>query len=134
MTTVQAQTLRAANEAESLRPTRIPNAVVWTLQALAAVLFLIAGTSKLAGVPVQVQLFGVIGIGQWFRYVTGTIEVVGAVLLFVPSLALFAALALAATMVGAIITHAFYVGGNPAMAILLLAATTTIAWVKRSSR
>ena len=134
MTTVQAQTLRAANEAESLRPTRIPNAVVWTLQALAAVLFLIAGTSKLAGVPVQVQLFGVIGIGQWFRYVTGTIEVVGAVLLFVPSLALFAALALAATMVGAIITHLFIVGGNPAMAILLLAATTTIAWVKRSSR
>ena len=134
MTTIQAQTLRAANEAESLHPTRIPNAVVWTLQALAAVLFLLAGTSKLAGIPAQVQLFGVIGIGQWFRYVTGTIEVVGAVLLFVPSLARFAALALAATMVGAIITHLFIVGGNPAMAIVLLAATTTIAWVKRSSR
>jgi putative oxidoreductase len=134
MTTTQAQTFQAANKRESSSPTRIPNAVVWTLQALAAALFLLAGTSKLAGASSMVQMFGVIGIGQWFRYVTGTIEVVGAVLLFVPSLAMFAALALAATMVGAVITHLFIVGGNPAVAILLLAATTTIAWAKRSSR
>jgi putative oxidoreductase len=132
MTTTQAQTFRAANQAESLRPTGIPNAVVWTLQALAGALFLFAGTSKLAGVPMMVQMFDAIGIGQWFRYVTGTIEVVGAVLLFVPALALFGALALAATMVGAIITHLFVVGGNPAVSIVLLAATTTIAWARRS--
>jgi putative oxidoreductase len=134
MATIQAQAFQTTSKSESSTPTRIPEAVVWTLQALAAALFLLAGTSKLAGVPGQVQLFGAIGIGQWFRYVTGTIEVIGAVLLFVPSLAVFAALALAATMVGAIITHLFIVGGNPAMAIVLLAAATTIAWAKRSSR
>jgi len=112
----------------------IPNAVVWTLQVLAAAMFLFAGTSKLAGAPLAVQQFGVIGIGQWFRYVTGTIEVVGAVLLLLPSLARFGALALAVTMVGAIVTHFFIIGGNPAPAILLLAATTTIAWTRRRVR
>ena len=52
----------------------------------------------------------------------------------VPSLALFGSLALAVTMVGAIITHLFIVGGNPAIPIVLLAATTTIAWLRRSAR
>ena len=134
MATIQAQAFQATSKSESSAPPRIPNAVVWTVQVLAAALFLLAGTIKLAGIPVEVQLFSAIGIGQWFRYVTGTIEVVGAVLLFVPSLAVFAALALAATMVGAVITHLFIVGGNPAMAIVLLAATTTIAWARRSGR
>jgi uncharacterized membrane protein YphA (DoxX/SURF4 family) len=108
--------------------------VVWTLQVLAAAMFLFVGSSKLAGAPMMVQMFGAIGIGQWFRYVTGAIEVVGAVLLLVPSLAGFGALALAVTMIGAIITHLFIVGGNPAPAIVLLGATTTIAWTRRRVR
>jgi len=48
----------------------------------------------------------------------------------VPSLALFGALAMAVTMVGAILTHLFIVGGSPAVPIALLAATTTIAWLR----
>jgi uncharacterized membrane protein YphA (DoxX/SURF4 family) len=97
-------------------------------------MFLMAGTLKLTGNPPMVQMFGVIGLGQWFRYVTGTIEVVGAVLLLVPSLAVFGALALAVTMVGAIITHLFVIGGNPAVPIVLLAMNATIAWARWRSR
>jgi putative oxidoreductase len=134
MATVQVQGFQAANKSESSTPIRIPIAVAWTLQVLAAALFLFSGTSKLAGVPTMVQMFGVIGIGQWFRYVTGTIEVVGAVLLLVPWLAPFGALALAVTMVGAILTHLFIIGGSPVPAIALLAVTTTIAWARRSGR
>jgi hypothetical protein len=78
----------------------------------------------------MVQMFGTIGLGQWFRYVTGGLEVISAVLLLVPSLARFGALALAVTMVGAILTHLFIVGGSPAVPIALLAATTTIAWLR----
>ena len=137
MAAIQAQTWneenrdreRAVSGARSL-----PNAIVWTLQVLAAAMFLFAGASKLFGAPMMVQMFGVIGIGQWFRYLTGTIEVVSAGLLLVPSLARFGALALAVTMVGAIITHLFIVGGNPAVPIVLLAATATIAWARRRSR
>jgi putative oxidoreductase len=108
--------------------------VLWVLQALSAVLFLIAGGTKLAGIPATVQLFATIGVGQWFRYVTGAIEVVGAALLLIPSVAAYAAAVLAVTMIGAVVTHLFIVGGNPAMAIVLLATTTTIAWARRSGR
>jgi hypothetical protein len=49
----------------------------------------------------------------------------------VPSLVFFGAILLAATMIGAVITHLFVVGGSPAAAIVLLAATATIAWLRR---
>jgi putative oxidoreductase len=109
---------------------RTLSVVVWTLQVVSAAMFLFSGTLKLSGAPMMVQMFGAIGIGQWFRYFTGAVEVISAVLLFVPSLALFGALALAVTMVGAILTHLFVIGGSPAVPIALLAATATIAWVR----
>ena len=111
---------------------RIAVALVWTLQLGSAAMFLLSGSLKLAGVPMMVQMFAAIGLGQWFRYLTGGVEVISAVLLFVPSLAFFGALALAVTMVGAILTHLFIIGGSPAVPIALLAATATIAWVKRN--
>ena len=107
---------------------------LWTLQILSAAMFLFAGSLKLIGVPVMVQEFGVIGLGQWFRYLTGGIEVVSAVLLLIPAVAAYGAAALAVTMVGAIITHLFVIGGNPLMPILLLASTATIAWQRWSDR
>jgi putative oxidoreductase len=110
------------------QPSRAWVAVLWTLQIASAAMFLLAGSMKLAGAPLMVQMFGVIGLGQWFRYATGAIEVVSAVLLLIPSVAAYGGAALAVTMVGAIITHLFIVGGNPAIPIALLAATTTIAW------
>jgi len=114
-------------------PGKAASAIAWTLQIVCAVMFLFAGGSKLAGAPMMVQTFDAIGVGQWFRYVTGAIEVTSAVLLLVPSLAFFGALALAATMVGAVVTHVFVVGGSPAVPIVLLAATGTIAWMRRPS-
>ena len=106
-------------------------AVLWALQIASAGMFLFSGTLKLTGAPMMVQLFAAIGLGQWFRYFTGGLEVISAVLLLVPSLARFGALALAVTMVGAILTHVFIVGGSPAVPIALLVATTTIAWARR---
>jgi putative oxidoreductase len=106
-------------------------AVLWTLTILSACMFLFAGGSKLAGQAMMVQEFEVIGLGQWFRYLTGIIEVSGAALLLVPSLAFFGAVALAVTMASAVITHLSVLGGSPVPAILLFAATSTIAYLRR---
>jgi putative oxidoreductase len=107
------------------------NVFLWLLQAASAVMFLFAGSLKLNSAPLMVQEFGMIGLGQWFRYLTGSIEVGSAVLLLIPSAARFGAAALAVTMIGAIATHLFVLGGSPAMAIVLLASTITIAWGRR---
>ena len=97
-------------------------------------MFLFSGSLKLAGVAPMVALFDAIGIGQWFRYLTGSIEVVSAILLLIPSLAFFGALLMVPTMVGAVLTHLIIVGGSPAPAIVLLAASAGIAWTRRNWR
>jgi putative oxidoreductase len=107
------------------------NVALWVLQAAAAAMLAMAGFAKLAGAPEMVAMFDVIGIGQWFRYATGLLEVSGAILLLVPALAGVGALLLACVMVGAVATHLFVVGGSPTMPLVLLAVLATIAFARR---
>jgi putative oxidoreductase len=104
---------------------------IWGVQVVLAGMFLLAGSSKLAGAAAMVELFDAVGVGQWFRYLTGGIEVVSAVALLVPSLAAFGAVALVATMVGAIATHLFIIGGSPGVPVLLLLGSLVIVWARR---
>jgi uncharacterized membrane protein YphA (DoxX/SURF4 family) len=92
---------------------------VWGIRILLALAFGAAGSAKLAGVPMMVATFDAIGWGQWFRYVTGVIEVLGAVLMLVPATGLLAGLLLGATMVGAALSHLLVVPGSPVPAIVL---------------
>ena len=114
-----------------IRRSRVGLVALWGLQVVVAGLFLLAGGSKLAGAATMVALFDAIGVGQWFRYVTGFIEVTGAVALLVPALAPFGALLLALTMVGAITTHLFIVGGSPVVPVFLLLGSLAILWARR---
>jgi uncharacterized membrane protein YphA (DoxX/SURF4 family) len=70
----------------------------WTLQAVVAAAFFAAGAMKLAAVPSEVQLFAQIGLGQWFRIVTGVVQIVGAFALVYPGLASIGGLWLGFTM------------------------------------
>ena len=110
---------------------RLALIALWGVQVVLAGMFLLAGGSKLAGAAAMVALFDAVGVGQWFRYVTGGIEVVSAVALLVPSLAPFGAAALAATMIGAIATHLSIIGGSPGVPVLLLLGSLVIVWARR---
>lgn len=101
---------------------------LWALIILAALAFLAAGFAKLSGAEMMLATFEGVGVGQWLRYVTGAIEIAGAIALFVPGKAAYGAVALAITMVGAVLTHLVLIGGSPLPAIVLLAITATIVW------
>lgn len=103
------------------------------LRLVATVAFLAAGGAKLAGVPMMVEIFEHIGLGQWFRIVTGLVEVSAATALLIPFSAGLGGLLLAITMCFAIFTHLFVIGGSPIPAILLLLITASIAWLNRAS-
>jgi len=94
-------------------------------------MFLMAGGSKLAGVPAMVSLFGALGFGQWFRYVTGVVEVTAGIALLVPSAAIFGALLLIPTMLCAIVINVFIVPASPVMPLLLLLGAAAVAWGRR---
>jgi putative oxidoreductase len=131
MTTPSIRTNQWPLEVTPQSRSRTGTIAIWSVQLATSAMFLLAGSSKLAGVPAMVGLFDAIGIGQWFRYLTGSIEVVSAILLLVPSLAFFGALLLVPTMVGAVLTHLFIVGGNPAPPLVLGAAAAAIGWTRR---
>src|SRR5208282_281724 len=100
-------------QTHNTRPSKAINIALWILQVLTAAAFLMAGFAKLSGQPMMVDTFEKIGAGQWFRYVTGGIEVVSAVLLLVPRATPVGAFLLTCTMTGAVSTPLFIIYGRP---------------------
>lgn len=101
------------------------------LKIVAGLAFLAAGLSKLAGAEMMVATFEAVGVGQWFRYVTGLIEVGSAVMLFVPGLQGVGAALLVCTMIGATLAHLLVLGPSAVPAIILGAISAIIAWHHR---
>jgi putative oxidoreductase len=104
---------------------------LWILSGLVALAFLGAGGAKLAGAAAMVELFDKVGRGQRFRYLTGLLEVAGAIGLLIPRYAFYAAGLLAIVMVGAIIAHVTVLGTSPAVPVVLLILSGTIAWLRK---
>jgi len=50
----------------------------WSLRIFLALVFVAAGVDKFIG-PMWVRVFNDIGVGQWFRYFTGVVELLGEV-------------------------------------------------------
>ena len=89
------------------------------LRTVLTLAFVGAGGAKLAGVEMMVGTFDTIGLGQWFRYVTGVIEVGAAVLLWLPGRQAVASALLGATMVGAVLAHLLILGPSAVPAVVL---------------
>jgi putative oxidoreductase len=117
--------------AEVARPSKPWHVTLWVLQVLAAAMFLLAGYLKLSGSPDMVALFQAIGVGQWFRYLTGTLEALGAIALLIPRLRALGALGLVGVMVGALITDLFVVDISPVSALISLVVVAIVAWGRR---
>ena len=110
---------------------RLLTIIAWTLQVLVAVAFFGAGGAKLLGARDMVAMYDTIGFGQWFRYVTGVIEVGSAVMVLVPWLAMYGAVLLICTMIGAIIAHLTALYTSPGGPVVLLCLCAAIAWLRR---
>ena len=117
--------------AQTSQDGRLQFVLGWVLCVLLAGVFLMAGSIKLVSKPVMVEEFSRIGLGQWFRYFTGAVEVGGAIGLLIPKVSRWAALLLSAVMVGAIIAHLTALHSSPAVVIVLLVLTLLAAWMRR---
>ena len=115
---------------------RVLNLTLWALQVFLALMFLYSGASKFSPHDIfWIELFAKIGMGQWFRYFTGGLEVICAVLLLIPESSTIAAALLACTMAGAILAHLFvlrdgYAAIFPGLPLLILIA---VVWRRRSA-
>ncbi|WP_367131803.1 DoxX family protein [Saccharothrix sp. HUAS TT1] len=109
------------------------NLALWALQVLLAAYFVYSGISLLG--DDFVGKFDKIGFGQWLRYVTGVLELAGALGLLVPRLCGLAALGLVGVMAGAVATELVLLN-DPDGAVLpavLLALAAVVAWFRRDT-
>lgn len=111
----------------------IKTIVVWALQVVISVMFVLVGLMKFQD-PSWARSFARWGYPDGFHLVVGVLEAVGGVALLVPRLTTYAALLLMTVMAGAVVTH--LVHGElqrlpvPLVYLLLIAL---IGWLRRKS-
>jgi uncharacterized membrane protein YphA (DoxX/SURF4 family) len=71
---------------------------VWVLRVILGLASLTIGTAKLTGTLHTVETFEAFRWDQWFRYVTGLLDIIGALLELEPRWAFYGALVLACTV------------------------------------
>ena len=107
---------------------------IYVVSALLTALFLFAGIPKLMGAQQPVEGFRAMGYSDGFRLFIGAAEVAGAIGLWIPNLAFWAAVGLVVIMIGAVHTHLTVPeAGPPTGAGAALVMLLFIAWARRKS-
>jgi putative oxidoreductase len=114
-------------------PSRAMNIALWVLRVLMAALFLFAGFAKLSGQPQMVESFGLLPVGQWFRYVVGLMGIVGAVAVLVPAVSGLGALLLLVVDVGAFFAQILYLHEDWIHTIVIGAILVALIYLQRDA-
>lgn len=114
------------------RSTSLVNVAVWLLQiALAAYLVIFSAVPMFSGAAHITETINRVGLGQWLRYFTATVETAGAIGLLIAPLAGLAALGLCGVMVGAIITElSVRTPSGAVLPAILLVLFALVAWYR----
>jgi putative oxidoreductase len=107
-------------------PDRIDLIRTWVPRVVMGMFFVSTGSQKFTGG--WIDTFETIGFGDWFRYLTGSLQIAGALLLLVPRTAQIGAAMLAVTMAGAMLAWMFFLGspGSAVIPAIILAMLVAI--------
>ena len=113
---------------------RAANAGLWTLQVLLAAVYAFSAYGKLSAEAQNVAGFAAMGLGNTGMYIIGTLELAGAIAMFIPALTGLAATCFVALMVGAVVLT-WAIGGGVLVAIpaTVLVVAAIVAWGRRDS-
>jgi putative oxidoreductase len=78
---------------------------IWILRVVLGLAFLFFSSMKLSGNPRMVEEFRVVGLGQWFRYATGTLELIGGLAILTPRVSALGAILLLLVTCGAFVAQ-----------------------------
>lgn len=106
---------------------------VWVVQVLLAAFMIFAAFGKLT--QPSIDMYALIGFGDWFRYLTLVCELAGAIGLLLPRLCSLAAAGLTCVMIGATLTNLFLLPNAASAAIMTVVLGiifALISWYRRS--
>ncbi len=133
-TTAVTATNTTAATATRTRLSRRASIATRTLQIVLAVFMAVPSAGpKLVGHSSAAESFDKIGFGDWFMYLTGGLELAGAIALVIPILSGVSALAFMGLMIGAFVTQLTVFDGQYAITpVILFLLFAGIAWVRRN--
>lgn len=108
------------------------NNIITLTRAVLTLAFLYFGLRKLAGYHVDIAIYDAIGFGQAPRYITGSVEVIGALLLWKKGLEGLAAVLLATTVIIGLCALLLWVGPPYWHMCVLIGGSACVAWVYRT--
>lgn len=108
---------------------------LWVLQAVLGLFFVLASAlPKLMGTSVAAESFEEIGLGMWFMYAVGLLELAGGLALLTPWLPGLSALCLIALLIGAFTTQmTVFDGENAAFPLIMIVPLAVVAWGRRGT-
>jgi uncharacterized membrane protein YphA (DoxX/SURF4 family) len=120
-----------------MRATKWRTIAAWVLRVIVSLAFLLIAATKLIGTAETVEYFEAIGWGQWFRYLTGSLDVVGAALLLVPRCTFYGAVVLISSVGTATVLSMTVLRGDPhwgsltkvLQPLMLTSLTIALAWL-----
>jgi hypothetical protein len=104
--------------------------ILWTMQILLALFFLVASGAKLIGTQQAVEQYAMLGFGDWFRYFNGGVELAGAIGLVIPRLCGLAAAGMAVVMALATVADILVLPNPPAVPIVLCLVFIALSWAR----
>ena len=107
--------------------------VLWVLRVLMAALFLFASFAKLTSQQMMVDEFALLPVGDWFRYVVGLLEPVGAIALLTPAVSGLGALLLLVVDVGAFFAQILFIHMDWIHTIVIGAILAALVYLQRDS-
>jgi putative oxidoreductase len=112
---------------------RIDTLRTWLPRIAVAVAFLSIGYSKFETQSMWIRTFNEIGFGDWFRYFTGAVQMLGAVLVLIPRTCVIGIAILSSTMIGAALIWIFllHAPGNAPIPLVVLAALIVVGFQAR---
>ena len=78
---------------------------LWGLRILIALFFIFMAVKNLSGDEKMIRDFARWGYPDWFRILTASLQIIGAILLLFPSMTFYGAILLSCILLGAMVTH-----------------------------
>ncbi len=105
--------------------------LIWGLRVILALLFFATAFGKLSSQAMMVAEFETIGMGRWFLYLTGALELFGALAVLIPRISVYGAALLFCIAIGAFVAQVLILHMDWVHTIVIAAVAATAVYLQR---